>query len=314
MRYLIIVSLFFVNALAAITPTQLDKLKQDAREGNDLAQFDLGIRFFYGEDVTKNEVEAFKWFSRAAEKENGLAQFYLAVCYAGGKGVNKDASKSTYWKIKAERNGITRDECAPNLKISSNGSTDAKTVGYVRPKESPLEPLNPNAPIDSSNPLDAKSQYEKGRQYFAKKNIAEAAKWYRKAAEQGHAGSMFGLAVCYKNGSADFEQNQVEATKWFIKCALNGWYHAQDVVATCYRKGIGIEKNITECYAYASLAADKNYPPAVQHLKELEATLSPSEIEAGIKRKSELVGIIELNKKSMKSGKTTPSTPANASE
>ena len=317
MRYLITIVLFTVNAFAAINTEQLNKLKQEAEEGDDLAQFDLGIRYFNGENVPKNEGEAFKWFSRAAEKENGLAQFYLAVCYAEGRGVDKDLSRCAYWRSKAESKGITRDESAPNIKININtsdktgsddqGSAGAKPTQYIPPKDSPLIPKNPDAPIDESEPTDAKAQYEKGRQYFAQKNIAEAAKWYLKAAEQGIAGAQFGLAICYTIKSPDFKQDQVEATKWFIKCAQNGWYHAQYHAATRYKSGIGIEVNMVESYAYISLAVEKNYPAAIKLRAELEAKLSPSEIEAGLKRKSELAAIIELNKASAKSSQTKAS-------
>jgi len=49
----------------------------------------------------------------------------------------------------------------------------------------------------------------------------EAVKWYRKAAEQGHAEGQFSLALCYNNGHG-IPQDSTEAEKWFRKAAEQG--------------------------------------------------------------------------------------------
>jgi TPR repeat protein len=43
---------------------------------------------------------------------------------------------------------------------------------------------------------------------------AEAAKWYRKAADQGHANAQYNLGVMYSTGQG-VPQDYVEAHKWF---------------------------------------------------------------------------------------------------
>ena len=59
-------------------------------------------------------------------------------------------------------------------------------------------------------------QYEQG-QFGYPKDYCEAAKWYRKAAEQGHAGAQLYLGVFMCN----VEQDAVEAYKW-LNLAKNG--------------------------------------------------------------------------------------------
>jgi TPR repeat protein len=46
------------------------------------------------------------------------------------------------------------------------------------------------------------------------KNAAEAVKWYRKAAEQGHTDAQRHLGLMYGNGEG-VPENDVEALKWY---------------------------------------------------------------------------------------------------
>ena len=45
---------------------------------------------------------------------------------------------------------------------------------------------------------------------------AEAVKWYRKAAEQGHADAQTILGMMYKEGKG-VPQDDAEAVKWYLK-------------------------------------------------------------------------------------------------
>jgi TPR repeat protein len=66
--------------------------------------------------------------------------------------------------------------------------------------------------------------YENGKGVPA--NFEEAAKWYRKAAEQGEADAQFALGRCYEEGKgvlADYE----EAMKWYRKAADQGHADAE---------------------------------------------------------------------------------------
>src|SRR5438309_9048594 len=51
-------------------------------------------------------------------------------------------------------------------------------------------------------------------------------KWYRKAAEQGHADAQFALGACYANGRG-VGKDEVEAGKWYRKAAEQGHAEAQ---------------------------------------------------------------------------------------
>ena len=72
---------------------------------------------------------------------------------------------------------------------------------------------------------DAKSQVELGRRYDkgagVAKDHAEAAKWYRKAAEQNYVDAQFNLGMCYEEADAGTE-DWAEVYKWLSLAARQG--------------------------------------------------------------------------------------------
>ena len=79
--------------------------KAKAERGNARAQCEFASRFYYGEGVAKDFVEAVKWFRKAAEQGNALAQYMLGVCYGYGYGVAKDYAEAGKWWRKAAEQG-----------------------------------------------------------------------------------------------------------------------------------------------------------------------------------------------------------------
>src|SRR5437764_14004530 len=73
---------------------------------------------------------------------------------------------------------------------------------------------------------DADSQYELAVRYTkgdgVAKDAVEAAKWFRKAAEQGSAKAQFRLAYAYDNGEG-VPKDAAEAVKWYRKMAEQGF-------------------------------------------------------------------------------------------
>ena len=54
-----------------------------------------------GEGVAKDEAEAVKWYRKAAEQNDAEAQYNLGVCYYNGQGVAKDEAEAVKWYRKA---------------------------------------------------------------------------------------------------------------------------------------------------------------------------------------------------------------------
>ena len=144
--------------------------------------------------------------------------------------------------------------------------------------------------------------YQVGKSYETgdgiARDLAEAVKWYRMAAEQGHAQGMFELSKCYTFGFG-VRKNRVtagkwlrkaaehghvtamfllghwllrevgsgvgydprEAVKWFRRAAENGDARAMFGLGECYEDGIGVKKEPDLAYRWfcrAVLAAPED--------------------------------------------------------
>ena len=98
-------------------------------------------------------------------------------------------------------------------------------------------------------PSSAEAQYKLGKLYEVGidvgKDLVEAMKWYRKAAENGHAEAQYMLGHYYRSGFV-VAQNYAEAVAWYRKAAEQGHPEAQERLARCYVSGRGVERNLDE--------------------------------------------------------------------
>ena len=76
--------------------------------------------------------------------------------------------------------------------------------------------------------------YKKGQ--GVPQDYAQAALWWRKAAEQGYAQAQYNLAASYYNGEG-VPQDYAQAALWFCKAAEQGHAHAQYNLGAWYEEG-----------------------------------------------------------------------------
>ena len=92
-----------------VTKDQVEAVKwfRKATEQNYArAQYNLGLSYLDGEGVTKNQVEAVKWFRKAAEQNYAGAQYNLGICYDQGVGVAMDHMEAVKWYRKAAEQNL----------------------------------------------------------------------------------------------------------------------------------------------------------------------------------------------------------------
>lgn len=61
-----------------------------ARSGDVNAQYNVGVMFYEGKDVLRNDLEAAKWFGMAADQGDAQAQFNLGLMFYLGRGVPRN--------------------------------------------------------------------------------------------------------------------------------------------------------------------------------------------------------------------------------
>ena len=110
--------------------------------------------------------------------------------------------------------------------------------------------------VSSESPEEC---FRKGECYAngegVEKNLGEAVKWYRKAAERGCVDAQWQLARCYHR-SKGVKYNPDEVFKWYRKAAEQDHAEAQRLLGYCYESGIGVEKNNAEGMKWHRKAAE----------------------------------------------------------
>ena len=117
---------------------------------------------------------------------------------------------------------------------------------------------------------DATAQFKLGVLHHSGRGVTpqdygEAAKWFRKAAEQGHSEAQFNLGQMYDQGQG-VPQDFGEAAKWFRKAAEQGLSWAQNNLGVMYREGEGVPQDYPEAAKWFSEAAEQGHTDAQYNL------------------------------------------------
>jgi TPR repeat protein len=94
--------------------------------------------------------------------------------------------------------------------------------------------------------------YEEGQ--GVPQDYAQAALWYRKAADQGEPRAQFNLGQMYRNGQG-VPQDYTQAAEWYRKAAEQGDSVAQLSLGFLYAKGQGVPQDNVQAYFWFDLAA-----------------------------------------------------------
>eukprot|EP00039_Didymoeca_costata_P006887 m.94299 g.94299 ORF g.94299 m.94299 type:complete len:938 (+) comp13439_c0_seq4:280-3093(+) len=193
--------------------------------------------------------------------------------------------------------------------------SDAKTILQGKVKEHPcgiplsLEEIEDKEGFKlmelSANNGYVHSQYEVALAYDEKEKYDLAVEWYRKAADQGHGGSQYNLAVSYKIG-AGTERDEDLAEVWLERALGNGEAEAAMMLARIYgqekgdmlkasyffeqaaqlgdvramfnlgvlyeRGAKGLEVHIEKSLNWYEMAASKGHEGALHNLQQLKKT------------------------------------------
>ncbi len=105
--------------------------------------------------------------------------------------------------------------------------------------------------------------YENGR--GVERDPAQAAIWYRKAAEQDLADAQFNLGNLYLN-ALGVPKDPVEAVRWFRRAAEQNMPHAQVNLGYSYETGSGVAKDPVKAVTWYRRAAEQDFPQAQYYL------------------------------------------------
>jgi TPR repeat protein len=105
----------------------------------------------------------------------------------------------------------------------------------------------------------------------------QAAAWYRKAAEQGHALAQFELALRYDMGHG-LLRDYSEALAWYQKAAGQGHARAQLNVGLMYFSGQGVAADLGQAWLWLSMAERGGAHGAGKYLQAVASRMEPPQL------------------------------------
>lgn len=102
------------------------------------------------------------------------------------------------------------------------------------------------------------------------KDMTEAARLCRLAAEAGHPAAQKQTGCDYLNGNGVIKDYR-EAVKWFRKSAEAGFAEGQYMLASCYQEGEGVEKNLKEARYWYTKSAEQGFSYSKTALQVLDS-------------------------------------------
>lgn len=211
-------------------------LELSATHGHPIAQGTLGWELCESENVAEVR-QANEWLRKAAMQGNASASIRLGLNYILAKGTAKNVALGYAWILLGEMGGDEETrEVARNYKRGASKSLVAKATPLARDILSKME-FHPIYALGAQQLADnrafraqfelaqggkAEDQYQLACLYHAGKGTladpVEAAKWCRKAAEQGLLKAMKSLASSYRDGDG-VDQDEGAMVIWLRKAA-----------------------------------------------------------------------------------------------
>ena len=247
---------------------ELSAFEQQATSGDAAAQCGLGMMYKKGQGVPQDYAQAALWFRKAAEQGNADGQCDLGVSYGNGEGVPQDYAQAALWFCKAAEQGHAHaqynlgawyeegeDQGVPQ--DDTQAAFWRRTIRAWR------------AWINSADPYNWRD--------------AQAAFWYRKAAEQGDADAQDALGDLYDKGQG-VPQDYAQAALWYRKAAEQGLAEAQLGLGTLYGGGRSGPQDFVESYFWFNLA--------------IAGKLDASDMERAVKLRDDTASILTPDEQS----------------
>jgi TPR repeat protein len=216
--------------------------RKAAEQGNAAAQNNLGIMYRTGSGVEKSKEEAVNWYRKAVRQDYASAMFNLGTAYYNGDGVRSDEFRAYDWFLLAQEAG------------SSSAADAVKRTS---------EEIGQKASSDAL--LEVGGMREKGDE--VPQNLAEAAKWYRRAADQKDPRAMLKLASLLVNG-VGVPKDYVQAFQ-LCHSAAKEYAPGQYCVGLLYQRGLGVQQDAAEAAKWYQKSAAGRHTPAYMTLGQM---------------------------------------------
>ena len=203
-----------------------------------------------------------------ASRGDAYAEMTLGLIYAKGQGVKQDYAEAANWYGKGCGKGqcFRADQSRPVLRAGPR-----RDAGLCRSGEMVPQSGRSGSTFAAGS---LASLYANGQ--GVKQDYADAARWYRKAADKGDVAAEVNLASLYLRG-AGVSKSDHEASIWLRKGAEEGTVYAQAMLAYLLSEGRGVKQDYAEAAEWYRKAANQGDVGAQTRLADLLANGTASQ-------------------------------------
>lgn len=276
----------------AEVPGHFDRQVKLAESGDAVAMYHVGLCYLHGKDgIPKDEVKAFHWFRRSAEAGGASGMMCLGTAYQFGQGVEADGGQAVRWYTRSFEAGCSGSashlgllylhgakgvEKDPDKAVrwfaraadagESSGATSLARM-YLGGVDVRRDPVAAEKWVLRAAELSGRQFRDDGSriylyfhrvcangEYPVKKDLVEALKWARRAADAGNPEGMTLVGLAYFKGEG-IDKDRAEAAKWFRMAADRNDVTAMRGLAFLYREGDGVARNPDEARRWENRAA-----------------------------------------------------------
>jgi hypothetical protein len=196
-----------------------------------------------------------EWLPLAGDG-HAQAQFNVGVIYARGEGVALDYGEAMVWIRRSAEQGLPAAAVQLGLMYRDGlgvGRDAGEAARWFR------------GPAGEG---DANAQHLLGM-VLANQGAAasreEGWSWIRRAADAGHAGAQFTIAMGHDTGGS-LSEDRAAAAGWYLLAAEQAHPRAQFRLGMMYLDGRGVARDYGRAEAWLWFAADRGFPMALYNL------------------------------------------------
>lgn len=232
---------------------------EKAKAGDANAQNTVGVWYYTGKDSIKQDyAQALQWWAKSAKQENTDAIANMAMCYQLGRGTEKDSALAVKLYEAAIKKGNMNVIPQHETIVKNTGSVfsslllkDCYTIGLGVKKDLAKALEYQKIAAEGGH---VGSQFALALQYLNDKQTDESIKWFKKAAKHGHPGATYYYGYQLFNGMG-IVQDKKAGISCFTKASKLGFPMADYQLGVIYRAGNGVEKDVSKAFVYIKSAA-----------------------------------------------------------
>ena len=243
---------------AATNKKAFSIFRRGAELGNMAAMYNAGFSLSRGQGVERDVTKACDWYEASANKGLDVAMNNLASCFDSGNGRPKNQALALDWFRKAAAKGYMLAELTVAQRTADTVTTEQG--------KATIAALIEKAKASKDTDVLKKLGDIHGKGSLVPVDYAAALKYYRAAADGGHAYALTELASYYEKGRGLPAKDPVAARKYYQIAADKGNDTGLYNLARFYETGLGGEKNIETAIKLNRAAAAKGNTDAMNHL------------------------------------------------